>query len=145
MPVYSVTRKADGAEVHRYAAAGVIEGAYPLATHDHNELPPDGVEPAYSGPWTITKLGFRQRFTQAEKVAIEIASLDNPAADMSARANAAALRAYLSDVQAATFIDLRRSDTRAGVQTLEALGLLAAGRAAVILDTELAESEVYRG
>ncbi len=83
----------------------------------------------------ITKLAFRNRFTQTEKVALEIACLDNPAAPMPARAQAAALRASQLDVAAATFIDLSRADTRAGVQTLEAAGLLAAGRATVILDT----------
>ncbi len=145
MPVYSVTRKSDGTEVHRYAAAGVIEGAYPLATHDHAELPPEGQEPAYSGPWLITKLAFRNRFTQTEKVTIEIAALDDPAAPMQQRQLAATLRANQLDVAAAQFIDLQRPDTRAGVQALEQYGLIAAGRAAEILDTVPAETEAWRG
>ena len=33
----------------------------------------------------LTKLAFRNRFTQAEKIALERASLDNPAAPMAAR------------------------------------------------------------
>lgn len=103
--------------------------------------PPEG----YSGSWHLTKLAFRNRFTQAEKVAIEIASLDNPAATMPQRAQAAALRASQQDVAVATFIDLKRADTRAGVQTLEAAGLLAAGRAAVILDTEPIAEELFSG
>lgn len=93
----------------------------------------------------ITKLAFRNRFTQAEKVTIEMAQLDNPAATMQARAQAAALRASQQDIVCATYIDLGRADTRAGVQQLESAGLLAAGRAAQILDAPIGDTEVYRG
>ncbi|MCW5648344.1 MAG: hypothetical protein KIS62_01225 [Ramlibacter sp.] len=89
----------------------------------------------------ITVLGFRNRFTQAEKVALEIAGLDDPGAGMSARAQAAAIRASLQDVMAATYIDLDRADTRAGVQALEAGGILAAGRALEILDAPISAME----
>ncbi|WP_460481245.1 hypothetical protein [Comamonas humi] len=92
-----------------------------------------------------TKLAFRNRFTQTEKVAIEIAALDDPSAAMAQRQAAAALRAYLADLSAATFIDLMRPDTRAGVQALESMGLLAPGRALEILDTPLGGNEIYRG
>lgn len=83
----------------------------------------------------ITRLAFRNRFTSVEKVAIEIAALDDPTAPMPQRAQAAALRANQADLAAATFVDLARPDTRAGVQMLEAAGLLGAGRALEILDT----------
>ena len=89
----------------------------------------------------ITKLAFRNRFTLAEKVALEIAALDNRAALMPARAQAAALRANQADLAVATFIDLQRADTRAGVQMLEDAGLLAAGRALEILDTPVQPGE----
>ena len=89
----------------------------------------------------ITRLAFRNRFTTAEKVALEIAALDNPAAPMPARAQAAALRANQADLSAATYVDLDRPDTRAGVQILEAAGLLAAGRALVILDASVTNQE----
>ena len=89
----------------------------------------------------ITKLAFRNRFTMTEKVTLEIASLDNPAATMPARQQAAALRANLADTAAATFIDLSRPDTRAGVQMLEAAGLLGVGRALQILDAPVTDSE----
>lgn len=89
----------------------------------------------------ITRLAFRNRFTQAEKVALEIAALDNPAAPMAQRQQAAALRATLSDTAAAVYIDLGRLDTRAGVQMLEAAGLLASGRALVILDAPVVAEE----
>jgi hypothetical protein len=90
----------------------------------------------------ITRLAFRNRFTLAEKTALELASQDTPDAPMPARQQAAMLRAYLKDVEAAAFVDLEREDTRAGVQMLEAAGLLASGRALEILDTEIAPEEV---
>lgn len=147
MTIYSVIRKADQVEVYRYEAPTPIEWVgFEFATHDHVELAEPGEgEQGYTGSWIITRLAFRNRFTQAEKIAIEIAALDVPTAPMPQRAQAAALRAYLSDVAAATFIDLRRTDTRTGVQTLEAAGLLGSGRAAAIFDTPPTEQEVYRG
>ena len=89
----------------------------------------------------ITRLAFRNRFTQAEKVALELAALDDPAAPMPQRQQAAALRATLADTVAATFIDLSRAETRTGVQSLEAGGLLAAGRALQILDAPVQPEE----
>lgn len=92
-------------------------------------------------PWQITRLAFRNRFTMVEKAGLEMAGLDDPGAPMSQRQQAAMLRAYLADVAAATFIDLQRPDTRAGVEQLEALGLLAEGRAAEILDAPVQPAE----
>lgn len=89
----------------------------------------------------ITRLAFRNRFTQAEKVALEIAALDNPAATPAQRQQAAAIRAHLADVAASTFIDLGRDDTRAGVQALEAGGLIGVGRALEILDAPVEAHE----
>ncbi len=91
----------------------------------------------------ITVLAFRNRFTQSEKIAIEIAALDNPAAPMQQRAQSAALRANQLDVQAAKYIDLDRPDTRAGVQALEAATILAAGRALEILDAPVSAHEGF--
>ena len=98
------------------------------------------VEPATPDS-RITKLAFRNRFTSAEKIAIEFACLDDPAAPMPQRLQSAALRANQADLAAATFVDLTRPDTRAGVQMLEAAGLLAEGRALVILDAETTPEE----
>lgn len=143
MPVYRVIRKSDGAEVTRYAAGQVtLTDDYPLAEFEHVEFDPEA-PPTPVVPTRITKLSFRQRFLQAERVAIEIASLDNPAADMSVRAQAATLRSYLKDIDAASHVDLNFPATRVGVQLLEAAGLIGAGRAAVILDTPPTEDEVW--
>lgn len=100
--------------------------------------PPD---PPVVRPRHITVLAFRNRFTKAEKVGIEIASLDDPTATMAARQQAAAIRASMKDSEVASYIDLDRPDTRAGVQDLEAGGILAAGRALEILDSPIAEEE----
>ncbi len=89
----------------------------------------------------ITRLAFRKRFTQAEKVALEIAALDDPSATPAQRAQAAAMRAYLKDVDAAQYIDLSDAHVEAGVQTLEAAGLLESGRAAAILTDPVQEDE----
>lgn len=89
----------------------------------------------------ITRLAFRNRFTQAEKVALELAALDNPSATMPQRTQSAAMRAYLKDVDAAQFIDLADANVKEGVQTLEAAGLLTAGRAAEIITAPVQEDE----
>ena len=96
---------------------------------------------APTAPRHITVLAFRNRFTQSEKIAIEIAALDNPAAAMPQRAQSAALRANQLDVQAAQFIDFDRADTRGGVEALEAATIIAPGRAAEILDAPIQAHE----
>ena len=78
----------------------------------------------------ITRLAFLSRFTDAEAIAIDLASIG-------ATEGAASLRRYLAKTQAALWIDLDRADTRAGVQALETAGLLGAGRALEILDTPI--------
>ena len=84
---------------------------------------------------SLTVLEFRSRFTMAEKVRMEMASLDNPSAPMEQRLQAAGLRVYLADL-AAVKDEVDETDPRnvAGVQALEAAGLLdAPGRADIIL------------
>lgn len=92
----------------------------------------------------LTVLAFRNRFTLNEKVAIEFACLDNPAAPMEQRQMAAMLRAYMHDLHAATFVDTARPDTRAGVLSLEQAGIIGEGRALEILDTPLTLMERSR-
>lgn len=89
----------------------------------------------------LTRLAFRNRFTPAEKAAIELAALDDPGAPIAQRQQAAALRANQADLAAATFVDLASADTRAGVQMLEAAGLIAEGRALEILDAPIQPEE----
>lgn len=86
----------------------------------------------------ITRLAFLTRFTDGEAIAIDLAS-------QGATVQAAAMRRYTTKVNASTYIDLDRADTRAGVIALEAAGLLAAGRALVILDAPVLGDERYKG
>ena len=82
----------------------------------------------------LTRLQFRNRFTAQEKALLELAAMDDPSAEPAQRLQAASLRAYLADLAAAEFVDLADAPTVAGVQALEAAGLLAEGRAVEILD-----------
>ena len=95
--------------------------------------PIDAAEPTNA---RVTRLAFRNRFTQAEKVALELAALDNPSAPMAQRQQSAALRAHLKDLDAASWVDLTRPETVAAPQMLEASGLIGEGRAAAILDVD---------
>ena len=90
----------------------------------------------------ITVLAFRNRFTQNEKIAIELAMLDDPSKPMANRQLAAAFRAMMKDVDAATFIDLSRDDTINGVTAFETYGVIGAGRANQILTAPIAPIEI---
>lgn len=82
----------------------------------------------------LTRLQFRTRFTAQEKAMMELAAMDDATAPTAQRLQAASLRAYLADLAAAEFVDLADATTVAGVQALEAAGLLATGRAAQVLE-----------
>mgnify|MGYP003589276020 FL=1 len=82
----------------------------------------------------LTRLQFRTRFTAQEKAMLELAAMDDATAPTAQRLQAASLRAYLADLAAAEFVDLADATTVAGVQALEAAGLLATGRAAQVLE-----------
>lgn len=114
--------------------ARVSAGVYAAPAVDD---PPDPPDPGPIRRW-VTKLAFRQRFTAIERATITYAARQ-------ASPEAAGIQSYLDDVQAATYIDLERADTRAGVQGLEAATLLASGRAAEILDDPIGYDEEYRG
>lgn len=82
----------------------------------------------------LTKLAFRNRFTFAEKVAIETSAQTDPV-----------VRVLLKDQEAATFIDLSRQDTLDGVQMLVTKSLLTAERASEITSATIQPEETYRG
>ena len=94
--------------------------------------------PVSSEPTTpkrqITVLAFRHRFTMGERVAITYAGKQNSV-------QGASIQSYLDDVQAASYIDLDRPDTRDGVLAMETGGLLGAGRALEILDAPIQSNE----
>lgn len=70
----------------------------------------------------VSRLAFRNRFTDAEKLAIYTAA-----------ESSAQIRVWLDDLAAAEFIDLDYPATVAGVQALELAGLIGAGRAAEVV------------
>ena len=83
----------------------------------------------------ISNKAFMSRFTDDEAIDIDLASIG-------ATREAAAVRRYLSKVNAAQHIDLIDDETRDGVQALEAAGLLQPGRALVILDAPIEPKEL---
>lgn len=89
-----------------------------------------GVVAAPTPEFKITKLAFKNRMTQAERIAIREASQTNPV-----------VYDFLDLVSDAQFIDLTHNDTIAGVNYLESEGLLAAGRADEILTNPVMSEE----
>lgn len=85
----------------------------------------------------VTILAFLSRFTDEEAVAIDLNSIG-------ATMEAAKLRRFLDKVKAATFIDLSREDTIAGVTALETIGLIKPGRASQILTAPVQSSEISK-
>ena len=83
----------------------------------------------------VSNKAFLSRFTDDEAIDIDLASIG-------ATREAAAVRRYLSKVNAAQHIDLADDETRTGVQALEAAGLLQPGRALVILDAPIEPKEL---
>lgn len=138
-----VIRTADGVQVAPVSDqfdAGFL--SY-LAWVGQGNQPTEVSLPPPSASRKITKLAFRNRFTSTEKVSLEMASLDNPAATMQQRQLAAAIRVYLKDADNAKFIDLNRADTEAGVLQLAALGIVTTERAGQILNNPIQPEELW--
>ena len=104
--------------------------------------PPAPEAPAETEQRRISVLAFRRRFTASERATLEWAAVDRADQSDAHRQQAAALRATLADQAAATFIDLDDESTVDGVQMLEALGLLAPGRANEIITAPVQPAEL---
>ena len=89
----------------------------------------------------ITPRAFLARFTRNERRAIQLAAQHDPAANNAKQREAAELRDLLLEITVSQFIDLNSAATRAGVAALEAVGLVAGGRATSILDAAPAKAE----
>lgn len=90
----------------------------------------------------LTVLAFRNRFTRAEKIRIELAGIDDPAASQQTRERAAVIRVGQADLAAATFVDVDRQGTREDVMAFDAMGLLdSPDRARAILDDPIEAHE----
>ena len=106
------------------------------------EPPPEPEPQPVVAPRVVSVLGFRSRFTPAEKAAIEWAAVDRTDQPEAQRMQAAALRATLADQAAAQFIHLDDPATVVGVQGLEALGIIEPGRALEILTAPIQPEEL---
>ena len=91
--------------------------------------------PAEPTERNVSRKAFLSRFTDAEAIDIDLASIGPTR-------KAATVRRYLSKVNAAQHIDLADNETRTGVQALEAGGLLQPGRALAILDAPIEPKEL---
>jgi hypothetical protein len=81
----------------------------------------------------ITVLAFRNRFTIAEKIQMDLMSIDNPNASIEQRQTSAAIRVILRDLDNAVYVDLARDDTLGGVTLMQNCGILTAERGNKIL------------
>lgn len=91
----------------------------------------------------ISTFAFLGRYTDAEAIAIDIASIDDPTATQADREGSAMLRRMNKQIDAASFIDLTDERTIGGVNMLVAFGLLTADRGVEILTAPIAEKERY--
>jgi len=95
-----------------------------------------------NAPRHVSPLAFRQRFTRAERAAIEWAAVDRADQPDAQRMQAAELRATLKDQGQAKYIDLDDPETIDGVQLLESFGLIHSGRAVEILSAPVQAKEL---
>lgn len=89
---------------------------------------------AQTGEIPLTKFQFRQRFTYAERVAVDAFNAGFESHAGLTAEQKAAIRTNLADFNASGAVFLSNPATVAGVQLYEALGLIAPGRAAEILN-----------
>jgi len=92
-------------------------------------LPPPDTSPTFGR--IITKYAYRNRFTAAEKRAIKKASLGLNL--LLTEEQWLSVAVAQDDIMATAYVHLDRPETVAGTQALEALGLIATGRATEIL------------
>lgn len=101
--------------------------------------PPPPPPPAAARLISVSALWARA--TTAEKIALEMASIDNPAASIQVRQFAAGIRVWIRDSNLLSSFNLEDAANRAGIQALESAGILGAGRALEILDAPIQDDE----
>jgi len=89
---------------------------------------------AAEGSAPLTKYQFRQLFTYPERIAIDAFNLSFESNAQLTAEQKAAIRTNLADFAASSAVHLSNPQTMAGVQMYEALGLIAPGRAAEIIN-----------
>ena len=135
MTTYTVTSKATGTEITRYAAQQPVEQiddlAVPFADYDHTSLPEEitDVTPRMETGRRLTKLAF-----------VGLIGDDAFKAVLAAAKESVELEAFVKLIDWATpeadgtSIDLADPRTVTGLQALEDAGLIAPGRAGEILN-----------
>lgn len=86
--------------------------------------------------WVITNEAFWNRFTTAERIALDVASQHDPAAANPAKNKAGRYRVLTRDIDKNPTIKLKANWIENFVRLLETDGVLATGRADTILLTE---------
>ena len=134
--VFSVTQLAEAIEAADLVAIESLDNALiGQRWNPQAQAFEPGPPPTVPTERNVSRKAFLSRFTDAEAIDIDLASIG-------ATREAAAVRRYLSKVNAAQHIDLADDETRTGVQALEAAGLLQPGRALVILDAPIQPKEL---
>ena len=134
--VFSVTQLAEAIEAADLVAIESLDNALiGQRWNPQAQAFEPGPPPPVPTERNVSRKAFLSRFTDAEAIDIDLAS-------MGATREAATVRRYLSKVNAAQHIDLADDETRTGVQALEAAGLLQPGRALVILDAPIEPKEL---
>jgi hypothetical protein len=112
---------------------------------DPDPTPEEPPPPAPQEHRYIAKAAFWRRATLPEKLALEMASLDNPQATMEQRMFAATIRVWRMEEANMKAFDLADEETRKGIQNLEAFAILSPGRAAELLDSPIQPDEEPNG
>lgn len=132
-PVVDITTE-EGQPASNWSGSRWFEVPYVIPTPFVPTEPEPVPEPEPVVEKKITQLAFISRFTDAEAIALDLASIG-------ATVEAASIRRYIQKINAATFIDLSRADTIAGVNALETIGLIGVGRSNHILNDPITDIE----
>lgn len=108
---------------------------------DPDPTPPDPDPVPTPDRRLITVKALWQRATLQERIALEMASLDNPASTNEQRTFAAGIRVWIRMSDSLPYFDLAEQSNRVGIQALETYGILGAGRATEILDAPIQDAE----
>jgi hypothetical protein len=132
-----------------------VVGAFEYTTTDTSPTPPAWLDPdpevdppPPADPPTeilISKVALLRRATLTERVALEMAQIDNPAAEIEQRQYAATMRVWMRELEIMKAINLVDPAVILGIQGLESSGLIGRGRAAEILSQVVADDEAPNG
>ena len=93
----------------------------------------------------LTQAAFLARFTDAEFIQIELASIDSPTATIEQRTQQAGIRKLLKEIDLASYINLDDLRILGALDLLESAGFITVERKNEILTNPVLSSERYRG